>query len=136
MSVQCHLSPIQLRYHLQIHLVIVCYDRVIRSGWWLFGLQLISGFTILDKNLPTVIGHLQLVEIKRREVIHKVSFDLTTENVYFRPNDIQGMAVAAGRTWPGRQRPRPLPRGYNKPSVKPNFDKIAVEDTDLRAYRC
>jgi hypothetical protein len=47
------------------------------------------------KHFPAIIGHLQLVQIERRQVIHEVSFDLTAKDENLGPQNVERMAVSA-----------------------------------------
>lgn len=71
---------------------------------------------VLNKHLPPVVGHLQLVQVEGGEIVHKVTLNLTTKNVDLGSEDVQGVAVATRRPSAGRQGSRPLSRSYNRVS--------------------
>ena len=79
--------------NVQVHLVVECHHGVIRSGGGHFGTRF-----CLEENLPSVRWRLQLVEIERREVVHKETFNLATEDVDLGAEDVERMAVSPRRT--------------------------------------
>lgn len=81
-------------HDLQVHLLVVRDDRVVGSrgrnapwGW-------ATAVAILDKNLPSIIRLLKLVQIKGGEVVHEVALDLTTEDVYLGSQDVERVSVS------------------------------------------
>jgi hypothetical protein len=54
------------------------------------------------KHFPAIIGHLKLVQIERRQVIHEITFDLTAKDENLGPQDVERMAVSARWPWSGR----------------------------------
>ena len=78
------------------------YHGVIRPRWRELPLRRARAVAAGNEHLPAVVGHLQLVQVKCREIIHKVAFHLATKDVNFRAQNIQGVAVSAGGPRPGR----------------------------------
>ena len=74
---------------LQVHLIIVGNHRVVRprgwGSWRRLGRQ---------KYLPAVIGHLQLVQVESRKIIHEVTLDLAAEDEDLGAEDVERMTVA------------------------------------------
>lgn len=81
--------------YLQIHLVVERNHRVVRSGWGHFAWIACATVVVQHEHLPSIIGHLQLVKVKCREIVHKDAFDLTAEDVDFGSQDVQGVAITA-----------------------------------------
>ena len=63
----------------QIQLVIIRHNSMISSRRWHLALRA-TAVTGRNEHLPAIVGHLQLVEIKSRQVVHKVTLHLTTKD--------------------------------------------------------
>ena len=68
--------------------------------------------SVCDQHFPSVGGAGQLVEVEGDQVVEEVTVDLTAEDVEFGAENVERVAVSAGRAWAWRQRSRPLFRGY------------------------
>lgn len=90
---------------------------MIGSSGWDLRWPLASSITIFNENLPFVVGHLQLVEIECDKIIHEIALHLTSKYVYFRPNNVERMAIATRWSRPGGQSSRPLSGGYEMMSA-------------------
>jgi hypothetical protein len=99
-------------HDLQIYFIVVRNHGMICPGWWHFILRLSCSVGVVNQDLPAIVSHLKLIQIKRGEVIHEVAFHLTTEYVDLRTDNVEGMTIPTRGSWAGRQRSRPLSRGY------------------------
>lgn len=78
---------------LQVHLIIKRDNGVVCSCWWNFARNRSATVVVQHEHLPAIIGHLQLIQVECREVVHEDAFDLATEDVDFRSEDVQRMAI-------------------------------------------
>jgi hypothetical protein len=83
------------RRHLQIQLVVVCDHGMIRSRGWNLRFRGSRIVGVVNKYFPTIVWHLQLIEIKSRQIVHEIAFHLAAEDKNLGPNDIQRMAVSS-----------------------------------------
>lgn len=74
---------------LQVELIVVCNDSVVGTSSGDGGRRL-----RLDQYLPSVVSHLQLVEIERGKIVHEVAFDLATKDVDLGAENVERVAVA------------------------------------------
>lgn len=81
----------------QIHLVVERNHRVVCPGRGNHG----RGFT-LREHLPAIIGHLQLVQVERRKIIHEEAFNLAAKDEDLGPQNRERVAVSSGG--PGTRR--------------------------------
>lgn len=79
--------------NLQVHLVIERDNRVVRSCWRDLAGDRSATVIVHHEHLPAIVGHLQLVQVECREVVHEDAFYLATENVDFGSENIQGVAI-------------------------------------------
>jgi len=68
---------------------VVCTSRRDLSMWWT------AIDRALDQSLPPVASLLQGVQVKRDKVVEEVAFDLASEYVDFRAEDVQSVTVSA-----------------------------------------
>lgn len=68
--------------------------------------------SVLNQDFPSVTGLLESVQVKCDQIIEKVAFNLTTEDVELAPKNIESMSVSTGRPRTGRKGARPLFRCY------------------------
>lgn len=83
---------------LQVQLVIVADDRMVRPRRWYFGFPLTGIFCILNQEFPLICGVLQRIQVESHQVVEEVSLHLATENVYLGAQDIKRMSVTSGRS--------------------------------------
>lgn len=50
---------------------------------------------VRDENFPSIVRNLQRIQIKCDQIIEEEALDLATEDVYPRPQNVQGMTIAA-----------------------------------------
>lgn len=70
--------------YLQIHLIIIRHHGVIGTRSWSF-----LGALAINQDLPAIVRHLKLVQVKRGKIIHEVTLNLTTKNEDLRAEDIE-----------------------------------------------
>lgn len=105
--VSCHVSSTS-RLYSQVEPVAPRDHGVISTRGWDLPVRWSAINRVLDENLPSVARLLQSIQIERNEVVEEVAFDLTTKDVEFATQDVQGVSVASGRTRACRQRAGPL----------------------------
>ena len=69
--------------------------------------------TISNQELPFVIRILELIEVECNQIVEKEAFDLSTEDVYPRAQDVQCMTVTSRRPCARRDSARPLSGSWN-----------------------
>lgn len=65
-------------------------------------------YCVLNEYLPAVRRGLQGVEVECDKVIEEEAFDLTTKNVQFASDNVEGVPIAAGRARTCGEGSRPL----------------------------
>jgi hypothetical protein len=81
----------------QVKPVAPCDHCVICSRWWDLTVRRSAVDRVLNQNFPPITCLLQRVQIERNQIIEKVAFDLTSEDVKLTTQDVQGMSVASWR---------------------------------------
>lgn len=82
-------------HNLQIEFIVPCYNGVVCSGrrdlpWWRAAIC-----AVRNENFPSIVRHLQGIQVERDQVIEEESLDLTAKNEYLRSYYIQCVTVAA-----------------------------------------
>lgn len=84
--------------HSQIQPIVETDDRMVGSGRRNLTRGRSALVAVPNQKLPFVVWVRKLIEVKRNQIIKKVTFHLTTENVESGAENVQRVTVPSGRS--------------------------------------